>query len=359
MKSFTVTFHHTHNYGATLQAYALQHYLETIGVENQIMEYVDIPEQKTKSVKQMTVNAGLKVLGIIRKRKIERAKASFKKFHEEYMKFSRPYIDSEDLRKDPPEADVLITGSDQVWNLKTNPITIPARFLDFGSDSAIRFSYAASIGRLDYNDEQKNQINRYLKKFKGISLRESTAAKYISDFSGQKCFTVVDPVFLLSREDWNSIAVSRKEIYEPYILCYFVQGNERIREVVNKIKLETGYKVVAINCGVITRVNADMQLFDVSPQEFLGLYSKAAIVVTTSFHGTAFALVYGKPVYSFVKGNWDNRISDLMNKVGLSDYVIQSEKQIPNISYETKRVQNILNQLIGESKEYVQKMIFE
>ena len=360
MNSFTVTFHHTQNYGATLQAYALQHYLESLGVDNTIMEYVDTPEtKKNVSAKQRVINAGIKVLGLFRNSKIEKAKEAFRVFHADHMKFSRPYVDVDDLRRDPPEAEVLITGSDQVWNLKTNPKMIPARFLDFGSEEAIRFSYAASIGRLDYSEDQKSEIRDYLKKYKGISLREKAATNYISEFSGHKCITVADPVFLLDREEWDAIAVKRKVVEGPYILCYFVQGNERIKEVVNKIKLETGYKVVAINCGVLTRVKADVQLFDVSPQEFLWLYANASVVITTSFHGTAFALVYGKPVYAFVKGNWDNRISDLMERVGLSEYTIRKDTRIENVLHDIKASQDMLKQFINTSKEYITRMIFE
>lgn len=360
MKTFTVTFHHTQNYGATLQAYALQHYLETLGAENRIMEYPEpLQAKRPAGPKQLAADAVRKLLGFLRRKQLRRAKASFRQFHTEHMKFSRPYRDAEDLKQNPPDAEVLITGSDQVWNLRTNPGMIPARFLDFGPASARRFSYAASVGRLDYSDAQKEQVREYLGKFRGVSLRERPAARYLSAFTGIECRTVLDPVFLLSRSEWNSIAAERQGIEGPYILCYFVQGNDRIREVLKKLRRETGYPVVAINCGPLVRVHAERQLFDVTPQEFLGLYEKASVVVTTSFHGTAFALVYGKPVYAFVKGKWDSRISDLLDRVGLSAYAIHPESRIPELPEDLTASQTQLAQSIQESKAYLQEMLAE
>lgn len=360
MKSFTVTYHHTCNYGATLQAYALQQFLLHHGIENEIMEYETPPQKKStrrRSLAELIKLILLSILGLFRKRKHSVLKKNFAKFHNEKMKLSRVYRNMDDLRNDPPDADILITGSDQVWNLRTNPAMIPARFLDFGKKDALRISYAASIGNLNYSDDEKEMVKDCLESFDAISLREKSAAEYISSFSGKKCEAVADPVFLLNKAEWNSIAKQRKVCDSPYILCYCVQGNPRLNEVLQKVKAETDYKVVSVNYDAVTRVKADHQLFDISPQEFLGLYSNAAFVITTSFHGTAFALIYEKPFFSLVRNSKDTRISDLLAEVGAEDRAVRDGSIIPTGFANADRIKSLLKDYIGHSEEFIKRAL--
>ena len=358
MKSFTVTFHQTCNYGATLQAYALQQVLNDLGTENTVLDYMTFDTVRNeKSLKNKMIKIILGFLRFFRQKKLDRLVASFREFRKNYLTLSKKYHSMQDLRDDPPDADILVTGSDQVWNIKTNPEFVPARFLDFGKPDAIRFSYAASIGLCDYSDSEKEKIASYLERFKGVSLREKTSADYVSGFVNKECHTVCDPVILLDKSKWQSIARQREITQKPYILCYCVQKNNRLSETVKKLKKRTGYKVISINCGPITRCRADYNLFDVSPQEFLWLYQEAAIVVTTSFHGTAFALKFGKPVYALVSRKKDTRITDLMNYVGLSEYIIRNDTVIPEIPSDMNFVEEKLQDYRQQSLQYIKRMI--
>ena len=160
-------------------------------------------------------------------------------------------------------------------------------------------------------------------------------------------------------QEWRKIEAPREVVEGKFILCYFVQGNDRIGEIVTKVREETGYKVVAINCGFFNRVKADAQLYDVSPQEFLYLYDKASIVVTTSFHGTAFALVYGKPVYSLIRDDWDTRISDLLDEVGLSECAISRSSEVKKVNYDIQESQIRLKKYIDSSVKFLGDMLHE
>lgn len=331
MKTFTTTFHHTTNYGATLQSYALQQTIQKLGHENVIMEYSnprsDTGKSKPLSLRMRIVHRYIKFMHCLRKKQCDRLVASFRDFHEEYMNLSKRYVSMDELRNDPPEADCLITGSDQVWNLTSNSALTPAYFLDFGKPDCIRFSYAASIEKLTYTEEQKRYVNERLSQFKGISLREESAKQYIESFTDYKCQRVLDPVFLLTKEEWNTIA-AKPRITVPYILCYQVLSNPRMQEVVNKLKKMTGLPIVTINNGPYKLIKSDYALFDVSPEEFLGLYNGAKIVVTTSFHGTAFGIVYNKPTYALIKNVNASRISDTMKLFGLQNNLISASTQI-------------------------------
>ncbi len=335
MKTLTITlFHHTTNYGAALQAYALQQAIKKLGHENDILDTVPTSKRKNKNFVPMQVvrTLYLKYLFLKRKKKVVTLKQHFSNFHNEYLQLTRPYRDMVDLRTDPniKNYNCLITGSDQVWNLSTNPAFIDSRLLLFGPDNCIRFSYAASIEELNYNEHKKELVRNALKDFKGVSVREESARRYIESFAHVKCKRVIDPVFLLSKEDWMKIAC-KPRLQGPYILCYQVLRNKRMREVAYLLKKKTGYPIVSICNSAIRWIKSDYSFFDVSIEEFLGFYNQAAYVVSASFHGVAMGLVFDKPVYAMVKEVRANRIKEIMNIMGLQKYVVleESKSNIP------------------------------
>ena len=331
MKTFTVTYHHTCNYGALLQTYALQHTIESLGHENTVFEYPYATGKKAKpgaSPKALARFFYLGFSGFLRRKKMNRLKESFSAFHREHLKLSREYRDMNDLRSDPPAADCLISGSDQVWNLHTLREFIPARFLDFGDEGARRISYAASIEDTDYSDAEKEMVRDYLKRFDRISLREQSAKDYIDGFAGADTVRVVDPVFLLTADEWRKLEKTPR-IGGDYILCYQVQSNPRMQEVVDRLKKMTGWKIVSVCNSPIRWIRSDKTFFDVSPEEFIGLYDHASAVVSASFHGAALGILFGKPTYGLVKATRGNRIRELFGLFGTEDYCISGSKTLP------------------------------
>jgi hypothetical protein len=360
MKTFTVTYHHTTNYGALLQAFALHHTIKVLGHENVIFEY---PERggmyvklSTNSFYEFSKTLYINYLTFIRRKQIQRLRSRFEQFKKTNMNLSRIYTSMQDLKEDPPDADCLIVGSDQVWNLNTNPEFVPARFLDFGAEELLRFSYAASIERMDYTEDQKEYVREKLARFKGISLREESARLYIESFTGYNCERVLDPVFLLTKSDWSEVA-EQPRIKQPYILCYQVQGNARMQEVANKLHKETGYPIVSVNCDSVNRINSHYTIFDASPQEFLGLYQNASIVVSASFHGTAFGIIYNKPTYGLVRQQGTRRISELLTLFDMKEFIIDSKSAIPSPSVDYDRVNTRIEQEREKSINFLLRML--
>ena len=237
--------------------------------------------------------------------------------------------------------DCLITGSDQVWNMSTTPSFIDSRLLLFGPESCKRFSYAASLEELNYTEEQKEYVKSALKNFNGISLREDSARLYIESFIGRKCDRVIDPVFLLTKDEWMKIAKVPR-IKGPYILCYQVQRNKRMEEVAYKLKKESGYPVVSICNGAIRWIKSDYTFYDVSIEEFLGFYSQAAYVVSASFHGVAMGLVFEKPVYAMVKKSRADRLRSIMKIMGLKNYIVDQDNIDNIIEYDEAKLRQML-----------------
>lgn len=337
MKTLTVTFHHSNNYGALLQAYALQQAILSTGHQNTIFEYPYnnsfYGKLDVKNPSAAAKTAYLNFIKFLRRSEIRKRKESFSLFHKNHMNLSKIYHTMEELRNDCGEYDALITGSDQVWRFSGDKEFIPARFLDFGKPDIRKISYAASIERLNYTDEQKDLIKKWLKDFYTISLRERSAADYIHDITGYDTKTVLDPVFLLDKEQWLKIATEPR-IKEKYILCYQVQKSPMMQETVDYLKKLTGYKTVAVLPYAHKWIKTDYSLFDVSPEEFLGLYNGATIVVSGSFHGTAFAHIFNKPVYATTRKGSEGRIVDVMKLMGVEEFCIFDQNSLlPPDSY--------------------------
>lgn len=330
MKTLTTTFHFGTNYGATLQAYALQQIIIGLGHENEILDIIDSPDPTTNkfSIRCLIRKLYFKYLKFKRKKSILLLRQHFIDFHRERMYLTKKYKDFDELRYDSKmqEYDALITGSDQVWNLHSRPNFADSRLLMFGSEKAIRFSYAASLEELNYTDEQKNKVTNALKFFDGISIREESACKYIESFSGIKCKRMIDPVFLLTKEEWKRIAV-KPRLDGPYILCYQVQGNSRMEEVAYELKRKTGYPIVSICNLFIKWMKSDYTFYDVSIEEFLGFYDQSAYIISASFHGISMGMVFDKPVYAMVKRERANRLREVMELMGLKDYIIEQGKK--------------------------------
>lgn len=333
MKSITVTYHYGKNYGATLQAYALQRTLQALGCDNALLE-LRYSASKSKS-------AGRSPLAILRKWYLNRLRQKrsgematlrehFNAFTKKRLNLTRRYDSMEELRADPPDANLLITGSDQVWNLTSRSDFIPARFLDFGAHDARRISFAASIEKLNYSDAQKEEVKGYLRAFDAISLREESARQYIESFADVKAERILDPVFLLDANAWREIAQPPR-ISAPYILCYQVQRNRNLPKVAARLRRATGYPIVSICNSSIKWIRSDHTFFDVSIEEFLGFYANASIVVTASFHGTAFGLTFGKPTYGMIKEGSKNRIKEILDLFGMNQFVISEKAEVASI----------------------------
>ena len=135
MKTLTVTFHHTTNYGAVLQTFALQQTIMSLGHDNLVLE-TKTSEGK-KKVKFTIRDLYLRYIGWLRKKETKKLVQHFEDFHKNRLKLTRPYASMEDLRTDTPDVDCLMTGSDQVWNFSSTPKFLESRLLKFGKESAI------------------------------------------------------------------------------------------------------------------------------------------------------------------------------------------------------------------------------
>ena len=378
MKIKTITCHHVYNYGASLQAYALQHYLETLGHEVEIIDFNPWFHCDRYNPFWMPKNAIGRAAQIIKILPFMRyiwypykaykggmfktwgRKAAFDKFEKEYYHLTPiKYYSSEQLQKKPPRADVYVAGSDQIWNTFSENGKEPGYYLDFGKESIKRISYAASLATSTIKEEYKVFIKEKLARFNAISVRENTGAKLLADLGIDNISVVLDPVFLLDKSEWQQLSL-KGNLYglshESYVLVYDFLGNdENMISFVKAYAKEKSLKIVSIN-DFSERDYADMNINNAGPLEFLALINNAACVVASSFHATAFSVILEKEFYTFnLKGyNNSSRMLDLLSSIGLQERM--NSKVLINHPIDwRKKTSNLLLRL-KQSKDFIHQI---
>lgn len=343
MKIKTITCQHVYNYGASLQAYALQHYIESLGHDVEIIDFNPWFHCDRYNPFYMPKNAigraakMVKVLPFLRyvwypfkswkngMFKTWGRKAAFDKFEEQYYHLTPiKYYSSEELQKNPPQADVYVAGSDQIWNTFSENGKEPGYYLDFGGKETKRISYAASLATSSIKEECEDFVRTQLQKFDAISVREKTGAQLLKKIGINDVSVVLDPVFLLNKDEWRALA-KKGNLYglkpESYLLVYDFLGNDpQMVSFVKQYAQKHSLKIVSVNDFNI-RDYADININNAGPLEFLALIDNAACVVASSFHATAFSVILEKEFYTFnLKGyNNSSRMQDLLSKLSLED----------------------------------------
>ena len=366
-----ITIHKIHNYGSVLQAFALQQACEKLGLQVEIIDY-DFPNsfQANNSIRtdddtQPNEPRWIKLLfgaALIRQHR------GVDVFVKSRLRLSLDSYDSpEMLMNNPPLYDYYLTGSDQVWSPRhTNGD--PAFLLHFAPENRPKIAYAASIGSNSIPSQLQKRYSRLLSRYQHIAVREESGCGIVKALTGNDVQTVLDPTLLLNKDDWDRIATPYRIIKKPYILCYFLNYSFNVfpyvDDLANNIQKQTGYQIVRVaRPPHYFRVRNTKYQIGASPEEFLALIRDAEIVLTSSFHGTAFAVNYGKPVFSIVRDNnsGDSRQISLMNTLGLEDRVLNTGTSFPQYalaSYNVEEEQRRLNILREESISYLRKAFF-
>lgn len=324
-----LTFHRAENIGAVLQAYALCKTLESLGAEPEIIDYrASAIEDEYRLVRfaGKSLWEKFKTLGrtAVRYRANKRRKARYADFIETVLPLSR-VVTKGDLAALRKEYDIFISGSDQVLNPELTKEDAGAYLLSFVDDMSRRYSYAASFGRAYVRTEDAALLRRELSRFNGISVREKSGALLVMQLTGRAAQIHLDPTLLCEQNIWSKLC-SSPTIMEPYLLLYIMLDVPAAYECASKLSERTGFRVICINGSIKMHLKytAFRFLDDATPKEFLPLISHAQMVITNSFHGTAFSILFQKPFLSVLPAENDrnDRILSLLSLLGLTDRAI-------------------------------------
>ena len=363
----TITCHDVYNYGASLQAYALQEYLISQGHNVEIIDYKPdymrvhynfwhVPENShyyKLAMKSNIIRFLLCCYFAPHRFATYGRKKSFDRFNREFLHFTRRYNSYEELAADAPVADAYVAGSDQIWNSNLPNGKDPGYFLQFGNETTRRISYAASFGIPQVAEEHRIQMNKWMQKFDAISVSEKTALGILKTI-GVEGVEVVDPVYLLTKQQWSKFAGEEKMFPQKYILVYDIDlDNDDIRIEAERLSKLHGYKIVAV-CALGKNPYAQINIKDAGPQEFVNLIKNAEFVISNSFHATSFSVIFNRPFATFYKKKNVSRMADLLNNTGLEHCL---NPVSPDYKFQWDEVNDKLLKMCNNSFNYIKNNI--
>lgn len=343
-----ITIHKSPNYGACFQSFALYSFLKSNKLDCEIIdlhrpthsdyipskkfvEYRPIKETLTTKIQKFFKKLVSSPKGKAEKSSLSpEAAKKFEQFNAP-IKYSTPYLSIDELYTNPPIYDIYLTGSDQLWN-PTMRFCIEPYFLTFAPKGARKISYATSVAVSSLRPNEEKDFQTWLKDYETISVREASAVNLISKLSGKKVTQVSDPTFLLSYDDWKKHATEIK-IKEQYILLFTLSYRKNLADYVLRLSKDSGFKMIYLCLShpqetiypYIVERNA-------GPAEFLTYIANAEMVITDSFHGTAFCLhMHTKNFFTYISNKKrGSRITDMLSMFQLSNHLLDEQL---NMSY--------------------------
>ncbi len=327
MKTGLVTFYHIHHYGALLQAAATERAVESLGSQCEIIDYYVNQDnglfRKPTGVGSAAADAHTALHYKALKARYQR----FETFAKDHLRVSAHRFESlEELRSAVLPYDLILSGSDQIWNPKIFP---DGRFdpVFFGAFSQRRrIAYAPSFGIPHIPEGMEEELRGYLKQFSHISVRERQGQRIVKDLTGQEVPVVLDPTLLLTRDQWSAMAAP-PGLSGGYILCYCISRPGALAPYIHQLAEKTGLPVVQL-CGIRQKVHPRARcVLDAGPAEFLSLFQNASYVCTNSFHGTVFSVQFQKPFFTAVAPGElaepeSSRTFSILSRLGLTERII-------------------------------------
>lgn len=322
MKTGILTFQFADNYGALLQCFALQEACKNLGADAYVIDY--LPEKM-----------------ISRKLRIKKRLLP-KGFEKNFEQFRKVHFH----RMSPKEScDVILTGSDQVWNAEIHG------YDDFWILPKMKYkrlcSYAASFGKNQLSEKEENYLLAHkedLGKYFSVTVREKAGQRFLEKLQ-VKAETVCDPTLLFYEEPQLYERMAQQSSYQTegdYIFVYSLEYSEKLDELIEKVKKETGLKVLALH-PMNDRIQCcDEFVKNAGVYEFLALLKNAAYVLTNSFHGLAFSYIFRKKVYCVHHSSLSSRQSELMEQSGFSYEKCAEQVYFVDACQTTEKMQNFV-----------------
>ena len=352
MKIGILTFPNSPSYGATLQMNALYYALQNLGVDVEIINYCNTYMAQKKHIKQQRVNP-LKtaLIGLLDLP----AKKKFLAFERELNFFPNKILcEKDNLKNIADRFDYLICGSDQVWNPKVTGNDLNY-FFSFCGDGFKKISYAASFGVNELDDSYAQKVKDELKTFSRISVREEQGAKIVGDLLGNNCEIVLDPTMLIPQSEWRSREMKVSGLPERYIARFIFNHDDEVEKRIEELGKQTGLPIVTVGGTLISRLKNKLYTGPIGPREWLYVLDHADYVVTDSFHGAAFSIIFHKNAFFSLASSTNSRLKTLLKTFGLMNRVIPETDDDTDIDYGF--VQKVMDEKRENSLEFLKKAI--
>lgn len=355
MKVGIVTYHRTLNYGACLQAIATRHILSNLGYEAYYVDYW--PDYHSDSYRVFSIrrffDLGIRSRLLYLKNAIlywRFRKCRINHFESFFSKYITPFC-----KPIEDEFDAIVYGSDQIWRKQPrigsyNPVYFG--YNNFRTKKHISFS--ASMGILPDNEKDKQIISDYLKHLDNISVRENNLRCLLNDLGYTDVKVTLDPTLLLTSDQWDEIIPSSRLVSKNYVLVYGVSDVPLEMTEILKFANAKGLDVVVLS-GEATGYDTTKHFSTQDPSSFISLIKNADFVITSSFHGLAFSIIYKKQFLASYYNN-SNRAETILDALGIHNRIIKKYSIIPaeNPIIDYTEVDFRLKELKKKSLDYLQ-----
>lgn len=323
-----ITRHSPSNYGSVLQALATTKIIEHLGHKCTIIDYVREDEKGIKSVltalkskKEWGNSLIKKILYIILRYPEELiAQIRFNKIRNKYLHLTRRYKTSKDLST--LQADIFMTGSDQVWGPTLNGKHDEAYFLSFVKEGK-KVAYAASFGRTDFTSSIIMEYKRLLSTYDNIAVREDSAVQLLNEININCIGQVLDPTLLLTGKEWDTYTSKKNNIKGKYVLVYQLHNNPVLSDYAIKFANHVGLPLYRVSPTFHQFKRGGKFLYLPDLGDFLSYIKNCSYFITDSFHGTAFAINFNRQFIEILpNNNTSSRNQSILRLTGLEDRII-------------------------------------
>jgi len=327
MKIGVVTFHRAINLGGVLQAFALQYFLKERGFQSEIIDYRCPVLEKQYYSRQLDWKKLKKIASaIVRNGVLKRNTSKFDDFRIDHLPISDTVYYPSNIGAANDKYDVFVTGSDQVWSWDCAGFD-KAYFLDFVTKPNTKLAYAASFGGASVPKEFEHDYQKLLMDFDDITVREAVGTEIVGSVAARSASIVLDPTLLIQQSIWRKELVDSSSIERPYLLVYMIAECKELLTLAKKVAKKKNLEIVYVSdriykpSGVTSKRN-------VGPKEFVTLVSGSEAVVTNSYHGICFSLIFRKELFvGFLRQNIkvNARLLYVIKKYRLEERLIDSE----------------------------------
>lgn len=355
-----ITFHCAYNYGAALQAYALQTKLQELPQKNGETGGCLILNYYYNKIMQnydfIRWSGGLKVIAfdLLTFPQCYLRKFAYHNFCKKFFNQTERTSDWRELTRISAQCDSLVCGSDQIWNLWMVNGVNPAYFLKFAQPGQKKISYAPSIASAKINDEYANELNEALHDFTAISVRERGSEKTLSEIINRDVKVVLDPTLLVDRAVWDTLIDGyRINLPKKYVFVYAINHTDikKLFHYAEEQAERLDAEIVYFSKYNFFKKRYVLNIFTKDPRAFVAAIKHAAFVVGDSFHASAFSVIYHKPFMSCCFENSRLRLDSLFSQLEIPGHFL-GEDEYQEIDYE--KVEKKLEELRSDSLQFLQ-----
>lgn len=369
MKVEIITRHSVPNYGSLLQSYATQRAIEKLGHEAEFINYIEYAERYQNLAS--TLIKGKRwdnnpitrmVYKLIQTPNYAKMYQTFEKYRKGFLKETDTLYGSiEELSSNIPEGDVYCSGSDQIWGKIGINNYDPAYFLEFIQDPKVKcISYAASLGKEKLNKQLDENLEKLLKKYDTILVREKSAVQIIKEKGFDNVKQVLDPTFLLTKQEWEKL-ITKKPKEEKYVLVYQLHSNKEFDCYAKEFAKKHHMKLLRLSPSFYHITRSGKLIYLPDQFAFLSYFANAEYVLTDSFHATAFSIILNKKFIDILPGATSTRITSILELVGLEDRILKSYQDFTSIEKEInyEQINRILDRERKQSIALLQEALGE